>query len=96
MANNNINYQQIFEQELNHTVRDNAGMTERFYELPHEQRMFVEGLIDVAYNQAVVDALDTDVLTETTELAAEMGTQLYNFANMLSAYLSPKDDTEEN
>ncbi len=92
---NNINYQLIFEQELDHNVRENAGMTERFYELPHEQRMLIEGLIDAAYGQAVSDALDTDVLNETAELSAEMGTQLYNFANMLQAYLSAKDDDEQ-
>lgn len=88
----NINYQRIFEEELNHVVRENAGMGDRFFELTNSQRMFVESLIDIAYEQAVSDALDPEVLNETADLAGEMGTQLYNFANMLQVYLNSSDE----
>ena len=88
----NINYQRIFEEELSHMVRENAGMGDRFFELTNSQRMFVESLIDIAYEQAVSDALDPEVLNETADLAGEMGTQLYNFANMLQVYLNSSDE----
>ena len=56
--------------------------------------MLVEELIDAGYRRAVEDALDTEVLGETAALAGEMGTQLYNFANMIQSYLA-KTDTDD-
>ena len=91
----NINYQLILEEEVNHLVRENAGFGERFYELSNENRLFLEAVIDAAYGQAISDALNTEVLNDTAELSAEMGTQLYNFANMLQTYLNTQDDPEE-
>ena len=91
----NVNYQLILEEEVDHLVRENAGFGERFYELSNEHRLFLEAVIDAAYGQAVTDALNTEVLTDTAELSAEMGTQLYNFANMLQSYLNTQDDSEE-
>lgn len=87
---NNINYQRIFE-DLNGNAREGAGFTERFYELPQEQRQLVEDIIDATYQQAVEDMLDPEVITDTMVLAGEMGTQLYNFANMLKNYVSDAD-----
>tara|TARA_Y100001973_G_C5129792_1_gene297110 strand:- start:147 stop:434 length:288 start_codon:yes stop_codon:yes gene_type:complete len=91
----NINYQLILEEEVNHLVRENAGFGERFYELSNENRLFLEAVIDAAYGQAISDALNTEVLNDTAELSAEMGTQLYNFANMLQTYLNTQDDPEQ-
>ena len=91
---NIINYQRIYEEELNHLVRENAGFADRFYDLDEPQRRLVQALIDTTYEQAVADALDPEVLSETAELAAEMGTQLYNFANMLQVYLNKTDEDE--
>ena len=45
--------------------------------------------------RAVEENLDTSVLEETAALAAEMGTQLYNFANMLATYLNADDEKEQ-
>ena len=87
---NNINYQRIFE-DLSGNAREGAGFTDRFYELPQEQRQLVEDIIDATYQQAVEDMLDPEVLTETMVLAGEMGTQLYSFANMLKNYVSNTD-----
>jgi hypothetical protein len=84
----NINYQQIYEEELSHTVRDSLERSERFFELSHQDRMLIEELIDLGYKRAVEDALDPEVLQETAALAGEMGTQLYNFANLLQDYVS--------
>jgi hypothetical protein len=89
---NNINYQQIFEEEVGHTTREGAGLDERFFELPHAKRMLVEELVDAGYRRALEEVLDPEVIAETAGLAAEMGTQLYNFANMLQVYLTEQDD----
>ena len=90
----NINYQQIYEQELSEGVKTSLEKTSRFFELSHQDRMFVEELIDSGYRRAIEDALDPEVLTDTASLAGEMGTQLYHFANLLQTYveLSNKDD----
>jgi hypothetical protein len=47
-------------------------------------------MIDRGYQRAIDDALDREVLNETAALCAEMGTQLYNFANVIGEYI----DTE--
>ena len=41
------------------------------------------------------DALDPDVLNDTAALAAEMGTQLYNFANVIGEYLTNLDEDDD-
>ena len=89
----NINYQQIYEQELSEGVKASLEKTSRFFELSHQDRMFVEELIDSGYRRAIEDALDPEVLNDTASLAGEMGTQLYHFANLLQTYveLSNKD-----
>ena len=69
-------------------------MTDRFYELSHHHRMLVEELVDIGYRRALEDALDPELLGDTASLAGEMGTQLYNFANMLQAYLQEQNNEE--
>ena len=91
---NNINYQQIFEEEISEHTKSSANLAERFFELPYEQRCLVESLMDAAYQRAVDDAFNPEVVLETAELAGEMGAQLYNFANMLQTYLSDPDETD--
>ena len=44
---------------------------------------------------SVKDALDPDVLNDTAALAAEMGTQLYNFANVIGEYLTNLDEDDD-
>jgi hypothetical protein len=94
MTHHNINYQQIFEEELNDTTKESADFTARFYELSNEKRMLAEELIDAAYKRALEDLLDPEVISDTVSLAGEMGTQLYNFANMLQAYLAQQEESE--
>ena len=95
MKNNILNYQQIFEDEVSDSVRTSLELTPRYYELSHHHRMFIEELVDAGYRRALEDALDPEVLGDTAALAGEMGTQLYNFANMLSVYLSEQGATED-
>lgn len=90
---NNINYQSIYENEVSSNLLESLERPSRFYELSSQDRMLVEELIDAGYRRAIEEALDTEVLGETADLAGEMGTQLYNFANLLQSYLA-KTDTD--
>ena len=91
---NNLNYQQIFEDEVSDSIKTSLEITDRFYELSHHHRMLVEELVDIGYRRALEDALDPELLGDTASLAGEMGTQLYNFANMLQAYLQEQNNEE--
>ena len=100
MVTTPINYQQIYEDELNDNVKTSLELPRGFFELSHQKRMMVEELIDLGYQRAVDDVLDPEVLNDTAALSAEMGTQLYNFANMLYAYMDknkvePHDGQED-
>jgi|10_taG_2_1085330.scaffolds.fasta_scaffold103356_4 hypothetical protein len=90
----NINYQQIFEEEVSGPVRDQLELGNRFYELTNEQRLFIEELVEAGYQRAIEDALDRDVLEETASLTVEMAGQLNGFADLLRSYLNttPVDD----
>ena len=88
----NINYQQIYEEEVSDHLKASLEKPSRFYELSSQDRLLVEELIDIGYRRAIEDALDPEVLSETALLAGEMGTQLYNFSNLIAAYLQPPND----
>ena len=90
----NINYQQIYEEEISDNIKTSLEMTDRFFELSHQQRMLVEELVDIGYRRALEDALNPEVLADTAALAGDMGTQLYNFANMLQAYVQEQNNEE--
>ena len=91
---NDINYQQIYEDEVSSNLKESLEWPARFYELPHQQRMVVEELVDIGYRRALTEALDPEILEATAELAGEMGAQLYNFANMLGAHLADQHTDE--
>lgn len=95
MTANTINYQRIFEEELDTTVRDSLEMGNRFFDLTDNQRRFVEGLVDIGYQQALSDALDPAVLDDTADLSLEMASQLSSFSGMLRAYLLQHKDEGE-
>jgi hypothetical protein len=80
---NNFNYQRIYEEELSDNLKTSLELPDRFYELSHQQRMMVEELVDHGARIATEEMLDPEVLKETAALAAEMGSQLYHFANMI-------------
>lgn len=90
-----INYQQIYEDELSESVKTSLELPRGFYELSHHQRMMVEELVDLGARVATELVLDPEVLRDTASLAAEMGTQLYQFANMVQGHVhdvSPIED----
>lgn len=95
-AKSNLNYQQIYEEQLSDTLKESLEKSSRFFELSHQDRMLVEELVDIGYQMALQEALDPEVLQDTAALAGEMGTQLYNFANLLHAYLNDQNSEDEN
>ena len=56
----------------------------------------MEELVDLGYQRALEDALNPEVLEETAILSGEMGTQLYNFSNMIQNFLSTQNNGAEN
>ena len=88
-----INYQQLFEDELDSVVKDRMNLSVHYSDVPLDARRFIEELIDLGYSRAVEDVLDPEILAETAELAGEMGGQLYNFANMLQSFLNPSKNS---
>jgi len=91
---NKINYQQAYEEDINENIKTHLKLSDRFFDLTDQQRRLVEDLIDVGYKRAIEDALDPEILADTSALAADMGTQLYNFANLINSYL-PSDNDED-
>ena len=57
---NDINYQQIYEDELTVSLKESLEWSGRFFELPHQQRMIIEELVDIGYRRALSDAPDRD------------------------------------
>ena len=91
----NLNYQQIYEDQLTPNLKESLEMPDRFYDLSHQQRLMIEELVDIGRQSAIEEALDPEVLSETVALAAELGGQLYNFANMISTHLDATEDGME-
>ena len=88
---NNINYQQIYEDEVNANIKDSLEKPSTFHDLSSQERMFIEDLIDIGYQRAIDDALDPTVLEEMSELSIEMGAQLTSLAEVLKSYISKKN-----
>jgi hypothetical protein len=90
-----INYQQIYEDQVDQHLKDSLEMTDRFFELSHQQRLLVEQLVDIGYQRALEDALDPSILDDTADLALEMGEQLSSFSGMLRAYIAQQNGDED-
>jgi hypothetical protein len=94
-VNEEAKYQRIYEDVLTDSLKDTLELPDRFYDLSHHQRDLVIQLTDAGFDLAIEESLDPAVLEETAALAAEMGTQLYSFANMLSQFLNVDDEKDE-
>jgi hypothetical protein len=90
-----LNYQQLYEEEVSDSLLQSLEKPDRFFELSNSERMLVEELIDLGYNRALEDALDPELLEDTASLAADMGSQLYNFANMLKAWQQEQGNDDD-
>jgi hypothetical protein len=94
MSSNTINYQRIYEEELNQTTLDSLELPRGFYELSSHHRLLFEQLVDIGYQQALTDALDPGVLDDTADLSLEMANQLSSFSDMLRAYVVQQQGDE--
>jgi hypothetical protein len=83
----NINYQQIYEDDITHSLRERLSWGDRFYELEHDQRLMIEELLEAGYNRALEDALDPDLLSETAALTTEVASQLQGVSKLIASYL---------
>jgi hypothetical protein len=90
----NINYQQIYEEEVSHTLRESLERPQRFYELSNQDRLLIEELVDIGYQRCIEDALDADILGDTAALSEDMSQQLGNFANMIRSYLGEQNSAD--
>ena len=87
-------YQMIYEEQVTDNLKDSLEMPDRFYDLSFQMRQLIIELVEAGERHAVEESLDKEVLEETAALAGEMGSQLYNFANMLTHYLHADEDEE--
>ena len=90
----NINYQQIYEEEVSHTLRESLERPQRFYELSNQDRLLIEELVDIGYQRCIEDALDPNILADTAALSEDMSQQLDNFANMIRSYLGEQNSAD--
>lgn len=89
-----LNYQRIYEEDISETTKSSLEFADRYFELTNHQRLMVDDLIDAAQGAAIRTALDPEVMEETAALAADMGNQLYSFANLLQNYLATSTPQE--
>jgi len=84
----NINFQQIYEDEIEEVTKELLTQPRHYNDLSHEARRFVEDLISVGYQRALADALDPAVLEETSALSKEMSNQLSSMSDLIETFLS--------
>jgi hypothetical protein len=87
----NINFQQIYEDEIQEISKDNLSLSRYYTELSNEHQRLFEDLVTAGYNLALQDALDPEVLEETAALSNEMSNQLSSFSNLVQEFLSTKN-----
>jgi len=92
----NINFQQVYEDELEDVTKELLQYPRRYSELPHEVQRLVEDLLTAGYQRALEDALDPTVLEETSALSREMSTQLSSMSNLIETFLSQKNSEGTN
>lgn len=85
-----INFQQIYEDEIQEVTKDNLNLSRHFTELSQDHQRLFEDLVTAGYNLALQDALDPEVLEETAALSSEMSIQLDSFSGLVQAFLSTK------
>tara|TARA_R100000152_G_C6729989_1_gene154799 strand:- start:38 stop:319 length:282 start_codon:yes stop_codon:yes gene_type:complete len=84
----NVNFQQIYEDEIEEVTKELLTYPRHYNELTHEAQRFVEDLISAGYQRALADALDPVVLEETSALSKEMSNQLSSMSDLIESFLS--------
>ena len=81
-----LNYQQIYEDEVPQTIKDSLELPRFYADFSHHMRLLIEEVADAGARVATETVLDPEIMEETASLAAEMGAQLYQFANMIQGH----------
>ena len=84
----NVNFQQIYEDEIEEVTKELLTYPRHYNELTHEAQRVVEDLIAAGYQRALADALDPAVLEETSALSKEMSNQLTSMSDLIETFLS--------
>ena len=84
----NVNFQQIYEDEIEEVTKELLTYPRHYNELTHEAQRFVEDLIAAGYQRALADALDPAILEETSALSKEMSNQLSSMSDLIETFLS--------
>jgi hypothetical protein len=92
----NINFQQVYENELEEVTKELLQYPRHYSDLPHEVQRLVEDLITAGYQRALDDALDPAVLEETSALSKEMSSQLTSMSTLIESFLSQKNNESTN
>jgi len=86
-----LNYQQIYEEEISQTIKDSLELPRFYADFSHQMRMLIQEAADAGARIATESVLDPEIMEETASLAAEMGAQLYQFANMIQTHTADVD-----
>ena len=89
----NINFQHVYEDEVEDLTKELMKFPRRYAELPPEVQRLVEDLVLAGYQRALADALDPVVLEETSALSKEMSNQLCSMADLIETFIS-RQNTE--
>jgi len=86
-----INFQQIYEDDLEDVTKESLKLPRHYNELTNESRRFVQDLISAGYSRALADALDPAILEETSALSQEMSNQLQGFSELVNSFLGSQN-----
>ena len=84
----NINFQHVYDDEVEDVTKELMKLPRRYAELPPEVQRLVEDLVLGGYQRALADALDPVVLEETSALSKEMSNQLSSMSDLIESFLS--------
>ena len=87
------NYRMIYENDISQTTKDSLEMPRLYSDLSHSMRLFVEHSVDAGMKLATDQALNPEILHDTSDLASEMAAQLYSFANLINGHLRQDCDS---
>jgi hypothetical protein len=88
-----INFQQIYEDEIEDVTKELLQLPRHYSDLSHESQRFVQDLLTAGYDRALKDALDPTVLEETSALSQEMSIQLESFSTLVDSFLGRQNLT---
>ena len=83
MTSPTLNYQLIYEELIPEAAKDALDLPTSYGDVSENFKRLLVEVADAASKQTTDLFLDPEVMADTASLAAEMGSQLYHFANMI-------------